>query len=68
MFSGVRPSPGAATLGHRLTFEPLSTLEYAELAVAEDGHTPPNRYGGEAPEKNTIVGADVRRLWREVEG
>ncbi len=44
MFSGVRPSSGAATLGHYLAFEFFSTLENAELAVAEDGHTPLNRY------------------------
>jgi hypothetical protein len=38
--SGVRPSPGAATPEQDLVFEPFNMLEKAELAVAEDGHTP----------------------------
>jgi hypothetical protein len=45
LFSGVRPSPGAAMLGRNVGCEPIHTLENAELAVAEDGHTPLNRYG-----------------------
>jgi len=38
--SGVRPSPGATTLGRELVIEPSTTLDKAQLAVAEDGHTP----------------------------
>src|ERR1041385_5990432 len=44
VFGGVRPSSGAAMLKRDLAPEPLRTLEKAELAVAEDGHTPLNRY------------------------
>ena len=81
VFSGVRPSPGAATLGHCLAFEPLSTLEYAELAVAEDGHTPLNRYPPEfvgvrrfvqeaisqkrAPSVAVAVVKDDKLIWAE---
>src|SRR5436190_22853300 len=45
VFSGVRPSSGAATLGRDLAFELFSALENVELAVAEDGRNPLNRYG-----------------------
>ncbi len=44
MCSGVRPSPGAATLERELAIEPSTTLYNAELAVAEDGHTPLKKY------------------------
>src|SRR5204862_5000177 len=44
VFSAVRPSSGAATLARDLAFELFSALENAELAVAENGHTPLNRY------------------------
>ncbi len=42
--AGVRPSPGAATLGRGSAIEPSTALDHAELAVAEDVHTP-SRYG-----------------------
>ncbi len=32
-------------LGLDLAFEPFNMLENAELVVAEDGHSPLNRYG-----------------------
>ena len=41
--AGVRPSPGAARPGRDLLTEPSTALDHAELAVAEDGHAPPNR-------------------------
>ncbi len=40
VFSGVRPSPGAATLGRELAIYFSPTLDNRELPVAEDGHTP----------------------------
>src|SRR5260221_530127 len=42
-FRGVRPSPGAALLEEPLVTESSTALDNAELAVAEDGHTPPTR-------------------------
>src|SRR5260221_2956074 len=44
VFCGVRPSPGAATLGREVAIESSTALDNAELAVAEDGHTPLNGY------------------------
>src|SRR5213593_4040207 len=44
--SGVRPSSGAETLENDATCEISDTLERAEVAAAEDGRTPVNRYGG----------------------
>ncbi len=43
VFSGVRPSPGAAPLESDLAIEPSNAVDRAELDVAEDGHTPLNR-------------------------
>src|SRR5260221_4805418 len=40
VFSGVRPSTGAAMLGRELAIKSSTTLDHAELAVAEDGRTP----------------------------
>ncbi len=48
-FSGVRPSPGAATLERELATEPSTTIDHAELPVAEYGHTPLNRSEVRAP-------------------
>jgi hypothetical protein len=44
VFSGVRPSPGAETLKTNEALELIRAFSFAEIAVAEDGHTPPNRY------------------------
>ena len=48
MFSGVRPSSGAETLENETAFEVSDALEPAEVAAAEDGRTPVNRYSGRA--------------------
>jgi hypothetical protein len=54
-FSGVRPSPGAATLGRELAIELSTTLENEELAVAEDGHTPLNVLDKSLPDKQPSI-------------
>jgi len=43
-FSGVRPSSGAETPANEANSEMSDTLERAEVAAAEDGRTPVNRY------------------------
>ncbi len=43
---GVRPSAGAATRKREPAIESTTTPENADLAVAEDGHTPINRSTG----------------------
>jgi len=40
----VRPSSGAETLENETAFEVSDALEPAEIAAAEDGRTPINRY------------------------
>ena len=44
MFSGVRPSSGAETHGAPVAFGQTDPLERAEVAAAEDGRTPLNKY------------------------
>ena len=44
VFSGVRPSSGAATLDNVAPIEMSDTLEPAEIAAAEDGRNPSNTY------------------------
>jgi len=44
VFSGVRPSSGADTLENDTAWEISDWLERAEVAAAEDGRTPVNRY------------------------
>ncbi|SRR6266536_145062 len=44
VFSGVRPSSGAETLENDSACEISDSLERAEVAAAEDGRTPANRY------------------------
>ncbi len=44
LFSGVRPSPGAAIVGRELVIASAAVLDNTELAVAEDGHTPLNTF------------------------
>jgi len=46
VLSGVRPSSGAETLENHAASEMSDTLEPAEVAAAEDGRTPVNRYAG----------------------
>jgi len=41
----VRPSSGAETLENETAFEVSDALEPAEVAAADDGRTPVNRYG-----------------------
>ncbi|SRR6266700_830865 len=48
VFSGVRPSSAAETLQNETAFEVCDALELAEVAAAEDGRTPVNRYSGKA--------------------
>jgi hypothetical protein len=45
VIGGVRPSSGAETLQTNVVFEPIVAFGFAEIAVAEDGHTLSNRYG-----------------------
>ena len=44
LFSGVRPSPGAETRPAKMALELFQAFSFKEVAVAEDGHTPLNRY------------------------
>ena len=44
VFSGVRPSSGAETSEGAAMQLISRAFEYAKVAVAEDGHTPLNRY------------------------
>ena len=46
VFGGVRPSSGAETLGEPEAFGQSDRLELADVAAAEDGRTPLNRYQG----------------------
>ena len=48
-FSGVGPSPGAATPAKGLAIEASATMDHADIAVVEDGHTPLNRCGNGFP-------------------
>ncbi len=54
--SGVRPSPVAATLGGGAATELCAIVDNAELAVAEDGHTPRNKCGNSLPDLILIDG------------
>ncbi len=54
LFSGVRPSPGAPTQGKESAIERYNTLDTAEQPVAEDGHSPLNRYKVRAPHALTL--------------
>src|SRR5260221_6984608 len=65
--SGVRPSPGAATLGRESALELSNKLDGAELAVAEDGHTPLNRYKSPSARRKyarEILEPFVRKAYR----
>ena len=44
VLGGVRPSSGAETLENDSACEISDSLERAEVAAAEDGRTPVNRY------------------------
>jgi len=44
----VRQSSVAETLENETTFDAFDALEPAEVAAAEDGRTPVNRYSGRA--------------------
>ena len=46
MFGGVSPVSGSETLENGAACEMSDTLQRADVAAAEDGRTPVNRYGG----------------------
>lgn len=41
--TGVRPSPGVATAGHRIAFGCFQIRSGSRVAASEDGRTPDNR-------------------------
>jgi putative heme-binding domain-containing protein len=59
-FSGVRPSPGAATPGKELTAAPSTTLATPKLAVAEDLPAPSLRQAGGHTPLNTSTSVGLR--------
>ena len=60
MISGVRPSSGAETRGGPAAFGQSEPLEHADVAAAEDGRTPLNKYPASGGARGGFRGAGKR--------